>query len=173
LRYFNAAGAAADASIGEDHHPEPHLIPLVLETALGQREQISILGVDYPTRDGTCVRDYIHVEDLSVAHRIAIETQQEGECRYYNLGTGKGVSVKEIIDVAREVTGRDIPASPAPPRPGDPPQLYADPTKAMSELGWQPQFTDIHRIVETAWHWHRTHPDGFASLPSVRPAGPS
>ena len=133
MRYFNAAGAAADASLGEDHDPEIHLIPRVLQVALGQRDEIRIFGLDYPTADGTCVRDYVHVEDLADVHRVAIETQAEGRFRCYNVGTGVGVSVKELIDAAREVTGHDIPASPAQRREGDPPELYADPTKIMTE----------------------------------------
>ena len=130
--------------------------------ALGQRDQIKIFGTDYPTRDGTCVRDYVHVEDLSAVHRIALERQPECVFGCYNVGTGTGVTVQEIIDVARDVTGLASPASPAPRREGDPPSLYADPTKAERELGFQPQYTDIRRTIETAWNWHRHHPDGFA-----------
>lgn len=163
LRYFNAAGAAADGSIGEDHDPESHLIPLVLQVALGQRSALKIFGTDYPTPDGTCVRDYIHVEDLAAVHRLAIESQPAGCFRYYNVGTGTGVSVKELIDAARDVTGHEIPAEPAPRRAGDPPELYADPKKIMAELGWQPQYIDIRRTIETAWNWHRNHPKGFTS----------
>lgn len=162
LRYFNAAGAAADGSIGEDHDPESHLIPRVLQVALEQTKGVKIFGVDYPTTDGSCVRDYVHVEDLSSVHRAAIETQPEGKFRCYNVGTGQGVSVKELIEAAREVTGHKIPASPAPRREGDPPELYADPTLIHTELGWQPSYTDIRSIVETAWNWHRTHPQGYA-----------
>lgn len=162
LRYFNAAGAAADGSNGEHHNPESHLIPRVLQVALGQADQIKIFGIDYPTPDGSCIRDYVHVEDLSAVHRIAIESQQDGQFRYYNVGTGQGVSVKELISVAREVTGHDIPASPTERRAGDPPELYADPTKLCTELGWQPEYADIKRIVETAWGWHSTHPNGHA-----------
>ncbi len=161
LRYFNASGAAADASIGEDHTPETHLIPIVLQVALKKRDSVSVFGVDYPTRDGTCVRDYIHVEDLADVHRIAIETQPAGKFRYYNVGTGEGVSVKEVIEACRDVTGCEIPTVPSPRREGDPPELYADPGKIMKEFGWQPKFTDIRRTVESAWNWHRTHPDGF------------
>ena len=161
LRYFNASGAAADGSIGEAHKPESHLIPLTLQVALGQREGIKIFGLDYPTPDGTCVRDYVHVEDLASVHRIAIESQEEGRFRFYNVGTGLGVSVKQLIEAVREVTGHDIPAEPAPRRAGDPPELYADPTKVMSELGWQPKYPDIRKTVETAWNWHRTHPNGY------------
>ena len=161
LRYFNASGAASDGSIGEDHDPESHLIPLVLQVALGQRESIKVFGDDYPTPDGTCVRDYIHVEDLAAVHRLAIESSEVGRFRYYNVGTGQGVSVKRLIEVARAVTGHAIPSDPAPRRPGDPPELYADPTKVRSELGWQPEYTDITRTVETAWKWHSSHPSGF------------
>jgi len=161
LRYFNAAGAAADATLGEDHNPEVHLIPRVLQVALGQGEEVRIFGVDYATPDGTCIRDYIHVEDLAGIHRTAIETQAEGQFRCYNVGTGVGVSVKELIDAARDVTGHDIPASPASRREGDPPQLYADPTKVMTELGFNPQYTDIRETIETAWRWHRNHPTGY------------
>jgi len=163
LRYFNAAGAASDGTLGEVHRPEIHLIPLVLQVALGQRPDIRIFGTDYPTRDGSCIRDYIHVEDLSEAHRLAVESQPEGQFRCYNVGTGRGVSVKELIEVCRGVVGGDIPAHEAPRREGDPPALYADPTKLMTELGWRPRYTDVAKTVETAWMWHRTHPLGFAS----------
>jgi len=163
LRYFNAAGAAADGTIGEDHDPESHLIPRVLNVALGKTEQIRIFGIDYPTPDGSCIRDYVHVEDLASIHRVAIETQPEGQFRCYNLGTGVGVSVKEVIEAARAVTGREIQASPAPRRGGDPPELYADPTRISTELDWKPKYTDITRIVETAWKWHQSHPNGFRS----------
>lgn len=163
LRYFNASGAAADGKIGEDRDPEYHLVPVVLEVASGKREQIKIFGVDYPTVDGSCIRDYVHVEDLADVHRMAIETQQPGKFRYYNVGTGMGVSVKELIEVAREVTGHDIPAVPSPRREGDPAELYADPTKVITELAWQPKYTDISSIVETAWNWHKTHLDGYAT----------
>jgi len=162
LRYFNAAGAASDGRIGEDHKPESHLVPRVLQVALGQRSEIKIFGLDYPTPDGTCVRDYVHVEDLSGVHVLAIETQSEGRFRAYNVGTGRGFSVQEVIQAARQVTGHDIPAVPAPRRSGDPPQLYADPTLIRTELGWRPAYTDIRRIVETAWSWHGQHPQGYA-----------
>ncbi|HUU85080.1 MAG TPA: UDP-glucose 4-epimerase GalE [Phycisphaerae bacterium] len=163
LRYFNASGAAADGSIGEDHDPEPHLIPLVLQVALGQREKIHIFGVDYPTRDGSAVRDYIQVEDLATVHRLAVESQEPGVFRCYNVGTGVGNSVKQVIDAARQVTGHEIPAEPSGRRAGDPAELYADPAKVMTELGWEPQYTEIAAIVETAWGWHRAHPDGFGA----------
>ncbi len=162
LRYFNAAGAALDGSMGEDHDPESHLIPRVLQVALGQADDIRIFGIDYPTLDGSCIRDYVHVADLSDIHRVAIETQAEGQFRCYNVGTGRGFSVKEVIEAAREVTGHDIPAAPAARREGDPPQLYADPTRITTELGWQPTYTDIRQTVETAWNWHRTHTNGFS-----------
>ncbi len=162
LRYFNASGAAADGSIGEDHHPEIHLIPLVLQVASGTRAGIKLFGTDYPTPDGTCIRDYIHVEDLAAAHRLALESQAEGDYRYYNLGTGIGTSVKELVEAARQVTGHAIPAVPAPRREGDPPELFANPAKAKAELGWTPEYTQIERIVETAWQWHRSHPNGYA-----------
>ncbi len=164
LRYFNAAGAAADGSIGEDHDPESHLIPLVLKVALGQREDIKIFGVDYPTPDGSCIRDYVHVEDLAGIHRKALETQVEGKFRFYNVGTGMGVSVKELIEATRAVTGHEIPSSPAPRREGDPPELYADPTRATADRQWQPKYTDIKKTIETAWNWHKAHPNGFGGL---------
>jgi UDP-glucose 4-epimerase len=162
LRYFNASGAAADGSIGEDHDPEIHLIPLVLKTALKQRDHISIFGTDYPTPDGTCVRDYIHVEDLAEAHLLALESLNEGSFDAFNVGTGRGTSVRAIIDAAQTVTGCEIPIVETGRRPGDPPQLYADPTKIRQTLNWSPQYTDITAIIETAWRWHRTHPQGFA-----------
>lgn len=161
LRYFNAAGAARDGSMGEDHDPEFHLIPVVLQVALGQREDIRIFGLDYPTPDGSCVRDYVHVEDLAAAHRLALVSQPEGAFRAYNVGTGLGVSVKELVETAREVTGQDITAVPAQRRDGDAPELYADPTKVMGELNWQPKYREIRDILETAWNWHRSHPRGY------------
>ncbi|MFH0981212.1 MAG: UDP-glucose 4-epimerase GalE [Planctomycetota bacterium] len=161
LRYFNAAGAAADATLGEDHDPELHLIPLVLQVALGQREKVQVYGTDYSTRDGTCVRDYIHVEDLASAHLLAVESQATGCFRCFNVGTGVGTTVKEIIEAARAVTGHPIPAERAPRRPGDPPELYADPTKIIRQLGWKPNYTDIQETVRTAWQWHQSHPRGF------------
>ena len=163
LRYFNAAGAAPDGSLGEHHDPESHLIPRVLQVALGQVEEIKMFGLDYPSSDGTCVRDYVHVADLGSVLQLAVESQSEGRFRCYNVGTGQGASVKEVIDTAREVTGHKIPAVPAPRREGDPPELYADPTLIRTELGWEPKYTDIRGIVETAWEWHRTHPEGFKS----------
>jgi UDP-glucose 4-epimerase len=161
LRYFNAAGAVPDGSIGEDHTPESHLIPIVLQVALGQRPSISILGDDYPTPDGTCVRDYVHVEDLATAHLAALGRLQPGQGIKVNLGTGRGYSVREVIAACRQITGHAIPASTAPRRPGDPPELVADARLAHKILGWTPQYTTIESIVETAWHWHRAHPRGY------------
>ncbi len=162
LRYFNASGAAADGSIGEDHDPEIHLIPILLQVALGQRDQIKIFGTDYDTPDGTCIRDYIHVEDLAAAHLAAIEAlPDEGVARAYNVGTGRGSSVHEVLTAARHVTGHEIPAEEVERRPGDPAALYADPTAIRSELGWEPTYKDVGSIIETAWRWHRSHPRGF------------
>jgi UDP-glucose 4-epimerase len=161
LRYFNASGAASDGSIGEDHDPEFHLIPVVLQVALGQREKVFIFGTDYPTPDGTCVRDYIHVEDLASAHVLAMQTQKPGEFRCYNVGTGNGASVREIIDACRDVTGHAIPAIESPRREGDPPQLFADPSKIRRELGWSCKHANIRSVVETAWKWHQSHPNGY------------
>jgi UDP-glucose 4-epimerase len=158
LRYFNAAGATVER--GEDHSPETHLIPLVLQVALGQREQIQVYGSDYPTRDGTCVRDYIHVIDLAQAHILALRALDEGS-RTYNLGNGQGYTVREVIDTARRVTGHPIPAVDGPRRPGDPPELVAGSDKIRRELGWQPRFPDLYDIVQSAWNWHRTHPRGY------------
>ncbi len=163
LRYFNASGASSDGTLGEDRKPEYHLIPLILQVPLGQRADIKIFGADYPTPDGTCVRDYIHVEDLGTVHRLAIESQQAGEFRFYNVGTGHGASVREVIEAARQVTGHEIPAIETPRREGDPPELYADPSKVIRELGWQPAYPTILPIVETAWNWHQAHPKGYAS----------
>lgn len=161
LRYFNAGGAAPDGSRGEDHDPEIHLIPVVCQVALGQREHVHIYGVDYPTRDGSCVRDYVHVDDLAEAHRLAIESQEPGQFRCYNVGTGTGTSVKHVIETVRQVTGREIHARPSPRRAGDPPELYADPGRLMNDLGWRPRYTEILPIVETAWAWHSAHPAGY------------
>ena len=165
LRYFNASGAALDGTIGEDRDPEYHLIPVTLQVALGQRAEIKVFGSDYETPDGTCVRDYIHVEDLAHVHRLAIETQQPGQFRYYNVGTGSGVSVMELIEAARRVTGHPIPVTPADRREGDPPALFADPSKIADELGWRPRHTDIQKTIESAWNWHKSHPSGYVDTP--------
>jgi UDP-glucose 4-epimerase len=159
LRYFNAAGASAER--GEDHAPETHLIPLVLQVALGQRDQIQIYGTDYPTRDGTCVRDYIHVVDLAQAHILALDALDRGSFTY-NLGNGQGYTVREVIETARQVTGHPIPAVKGPRRPGDPAALVASSDKIRRELGWQPCFPDLHDIVASAWAWHRAHPNGYS-----------
>jgi UDP-glucose-4-epimerase GalE len=161
LRYFNAAGAASDGSIGEDHHPETHLIPLVLQTALGQRPHIELFGSDYPTPDGTCIRDYIHVDDLADAHLRALEQIESGKGLCLNLGTGRGHSNREVIQAAERVTGKKIPVKEGPRRAGDPPQLVAAADKARDVLGWKPRYPDLEMIIETAWNWHRTHPKGY------------
>ena len=161
LRYFNAAGADGAAGIGEDHSPETHLIPIVLQVALGKRERVGIFGDDYPTPDGTCVRDYIHVRDLAKAHLLALEyLEGGGESGVFNLGSGTGYSVKEIIETARTVTGRSIPAVVEPRRAGDPSVLIASNKKAKLLLGWQPE-RDLHAIIADAWAWHSAHPDGY------------
>lgn len=165
LRYFNASGASDANStkwaIGEDHEPETHLIPLVLQVALGQRDHIKIFGDDYPTPDGTCVRDYIHVDDLATAHVAALEKLEPGCQLKLNLGTGNGASVKEVIEASRRVTGHEIPAETVPRREGDPPQLVADASLANKTLDWQPKYTDIEAIVASAWKWHQEHPRGY------------
>jgi UDP-glucose-4-epimerase GalE len=162
LRYFNASGASPEGDIGEDHDPESHLIPLVLQVALEQREQISIFGDDYPTPDGTCIRDYVHVDDLADAHLRALDRLQPGQGLQLNLGTGRGYSVREVIEACRRVTGHAIPAVVGPRRAGDPPELVADATRARQQLGWQPRYQEIEEIVRTAWRWHSTHPRGYA-----------
>lgn len=163
LRYFNAAGAHPDGTIGEDHDPESHLIPIVLQVALGQRDKITVYGDDYPTADGTCIRDYIHVCDLADAHLRALDRLQPGTGICLNLGTGRGTSVREIIEACRRVTGHAIPEVMGQRRAGDPPELIADARRARAELGWEPKFTDVDKIVETAWNWHQHHPRGYAS----------
>lgn len=161
LRYFNAAGAHPSGRIGEDHSPETHLIPIVLQTALGQREKIVLYGDDYDTPDGTCIRDYIHVMDLASAHVLAFEALANGPSRKYNLGTGRGYSNREVVEVSRRVTGCPIPSEIGPRRPGDLPMLVADSQQIQQELGWKPQYPELEQIVETAWNWHRTHPHGY------------
>jgi UDP-glucose 4-epimerase len=159
LRYFNACGAASP-DLGEDHDPETHLIPLVLQVALGQREKIVVFGDDYDTEDGTCIRDYIHVLDLAQAHILALRAHDQGS-RTYNLGNGRGFSVNQVIETAREVTGHSIPAEVGPRRPGDPAILIAGSDRIQRELGWQPRYLDLKSIIEGAWQWHSRHPQGY------------
>ncbi|HEX8465428.1 MAG TPA: UDP-glucose 4-epimerase GalE [Abditibacterium sp.] len=162
FRYFNAAGAAEDGKIGEDHHPETHLIPLVFDAATGKRENIQIFGTDYPTPDGTCLRDYVHVDDLSRAHIAVFDKLAEpGAQLFYNLGTGTPTSVREVIAAVEKVTGKKVPVVEKPRRAGDPPALFADASKAKNELGWQVKYPTIEPIVETAWKWHSSHPNGY------------
>jgi len=162
LRYFNAAGAHESGTIGEDHSPETHLIPIVLWAAVGRIPQVRIFGTDYETKDGTCVRDYIHVTDLAAAHVLALERLASGgSSTVFNLGNGEGFSVREIISVAEKVTGRKIPVQDAPRRPGDPAVLVASSDRARAELGWKPRLNDIADIVGTAWKWHAAHPNGY------------
>ncbi len=164
LRYFNAAGADPDGELGEDHRPETHLIPLVLQTALDQQKTIKIFGNDYPTSDGTCIRDYIHINDLAQAHLLALERLLNGrQGGQYNLGNGDGYSVMQVVDVARKVTGRLIPSKFVKRRPGDPAVLIGSSEKAIKALGWKPQFTDLDTIIETAWEWHKKYPHGYES----------
>lgn len=163
LRYFNASGAASDGSLGEDHSPESHLIPIVLQVALGQRDAITIFGNDFPTPDGTCIRDYIHVEDLAEAHLKALQRLKSGEGLKLNLGTGIGFSVQQVIEACRKVTGHPIPAKVGPRREGDPPALIADARAALAALDWKPQYTSIENIIATAWRWHSAHPRGYAT----------
>ena len=160
LRYFNAAGASPSGGRGEDHDPETHLIPLTLQVALGQREKVTIFGADYPTHDGTCVRDYIHVADLAQAHILALRALDQGS-RTYNLGNTQGHTVKEVIETCRQVSGHPIPAEIGPRRPGDPAVLIASSEKIRRELGWEPRYPGLRTIVEHAWEWHRTHPRGY------------
>ena len=163
LRYFNACGAHVSGKIGEAHNPESHLIPLILQVPNGKREFISIFGDDYDTKDGTCIRDYIHVTDLAQAHILAMDyLMKGGESNIFNLGNGVGFTVKEVIDTAREVTGHPIPAKTTPRRAGDPAQLIASSEKARTVLGWHPEHADLREIIETAWNWHKNHPNGFA-----------
>jgi UDP-glucose 4-epimerase len=163
LRYFNAAGAHVSGSIGEDHRPETHLIPIVLQAALGQRDGIQIFGDDYNTPDGSCIRDYIHVTDLATAHILALRSLREGnDSNIYNLGSGKGFSVKQVVQAAREVTGVDIKATTVPRRPGDPAVLVASSDRIRNELKWDPKYNDLYTIIDTAWNWHKNNPKGFA-----------
>ncbi|HVN16049.1 MAG TPA: UDP-glucose 4-epimerase GalE [Anaerolineales bacterium] len=159
LRYFNACGALPNR--GEAHQPESHLIPLVLRVALGQAKSVSIFGTDYPTPDGTCIRDYIHIADLVSAHLLALDALRERDRLVYNLGSGNGFSVREVIETARTVSGREIPVVESPRRPGDSARLVASSEKISRELGWEPEHDDLKEIVASAWEWHRTHPKGY------------
>lgn len=164
LRYFNACGAHKSGKIGEDHSPETHLIPIVLQVANKKRQSVNIFGNDYQTPDGTCIRDYIHVSDLAVAHYLALEyLNKGGKSDIFNLGNGVGFSVKEVIDASREVTGDKIPAIVSKRREGDPKTLIASSDKARNILGWQPKYTDLKEIIQTAWMWHKNHPEGYKS----------
>jgi UDP-glucose 4-epimerase len=160
LRYFNACGAGDDGRLGEDHHPESHLIPLIIQAALGQRPDIKIYGTDYPTSDGTCIRDYIHIDDLCRAHLLALNRLQEKTELAYNLGNGQGYSVRQVIDTVRRVSGRSFKVTEVDRRPGDPPVLTSDATRARIELGWQPEKPGLEEMVTTAWKWHTEHPNG-------------
>jgi len=164
LRYFNAAGADPDGQLGEDHDPETHLIPLVMQTALGQREDIKVFGNDYDTDDGTCIRDYIHINDLASAHLLALERLLNGDSGgFYNLGNGNGYSVMDVIDKAREVSGKLIPVEIIERREGDPAVLIGSSQKALNELGWKPKYAELDVIIEHAWNWHTHHPNGYKS----------
>lgn len=161
LRYFNVAGSDRKGIIGEHHEPETHLIPVILQAILGKRESITIFGTDYPTPDGTCIRDYIHVEDLIDAHVRVMQELKPGDARTYNLGIGRGYSVREIIEAVRRVTGKDFTVREGPRRAGDPPQLFANPAKIREELGWHASITDLDEIIASAWNWFQKHPDGY------------
>ncbi len=161
LRYFNACGAGNNGTLGEDHRPESHLIPLAIAAATGKTDKVKIYGTDYPTEDGTCIRDYIHIEDLCRAHLLAIEKLDKQKEAAYNLGNGKGYSVREVIEAVKKVSGRDFKIVETQRRPGDPPVLVCDSGKAKTELGWQPKWTDLEKIVESAWKWHSEHPEGY------------
>jgi UDP-glucose 4-epimerase len=161
LRYFNVGGADPAGGIGEDHDPETHLIPLTLQAALGRRRGVKIFGADYDTPDGTCIRDFVHVMDLADAHVLALQAVRPGTCRVYNLGSGEGFSVREVVETCREVTGREIPTEPAPRRPGDPPRLVASAERAAAELPWRPRYGDLKTIVAHAWAWHSARPEGY------------
>lgn len=163
LRYFNAAGAAPDGSIGEDHEPEEHLVPLAIRAAQGLRPALKVFGSDYPTPDGSCVRDYIHVLDIASAHMMAAKhLQSGGDSRAYNLGNGQGYSVKQVIDVVGKVTGLPVPHEMADRRPGDPAVLVASSAKIRTDWGWQPNYPELEQIVNTAWTWHKSHPTGYS-----------
>jgi UDP-glucose 4-epimerase len=163
FRYFNAAGAAEDGSIGEDHNPETHLIPVAIDVAIGKRSHLDLFGTDYPTPDGTCLRDYVHVDDLSRAHIAVFDRLAEpGAQLFYNLGTGKPTSNRQVIHAVEKIVGKSVEVIESPRRAGDPPALYADSTKAQRDLQWKVKFPDIESIVATAWKWHSSHPNGYA-----------
>jgi UDP-glucose 4-epimerase len=166
LRYFNACGASSDASIGEDHTPETHLIPIILQVALGQREHVAVFGTDYPTPDGTCVRDYIHVEDLAEAHLRVLARIEPGKGVTYNVATGVGYSVRQVIEAVRKITDHPIPVVERSRRAGDPPVLVASSQAIQRDLGWSPRYPGIEAIVQSAWRWHSTHPRGYGERKS-------
>jgi len=161
LRYFNVAGLHEDGTLGEDHEPETHIIPVILHAALGVRDKVTIFGTDYDTPDGTCIRDYIHVVDLVDAHIVVMDQLAAGDQRFYNLGIGRGYSVREIIDAAKRVTGIDLKVETGDRRAGDPPQLYANADKIRTELGWEPNYTNVDKVIATAWKWFKDHPNGY------------
>jgi UDP-glucose 4-epimerase len=161
LRYFNVAGCDRTGLIGEHHEPETHLIPVILQAILGRREAVTVFGTDYPTPDGTCIRDYVHVEDLIDAHVAVMTALEPGDTRAYNLGIGRGYSVRQIIDATRRVTGRDVKVVMGPRRAGDPPRLFADPARIKRELNWAAQITDLNEIIASAWRWFQKHPRGY------------
>jgi UDP-glucose 4-epimerase len=161
LRYFNACGAGANGTLGEDHRPESHLIPRVIQAAMGKLSKIQIYGTDYPTPDGTCIRDYIHIEDLCRAHLLALEKLDDNSELIYNLGNGEGYSVRQVIETVKKISGKDFKVVEADRRPGDSPILTSDATKAKTELGWKPEFPELEKIIATAWQWHNEHPDGY------------
>jgi UDP-glucose 4-epimerase len=161
LRYFNAAGAGFDGTLGEDHRPESHLIPLIIFAAMGRSESVKIYGTDYDTPDGTCIRDYIHIEDLCKAHLLALEKLRDNRELIYNLGNGRGFSVREVIDTVKKVSGKNFKVVETDRRPGDPAVLTSDATKAKKELGWKIQYPELERIVGTAWQWHNKYPGGY------------
>ncbi|MBQ6619957.1 MAG: UDP-glucose 4-epimerase GalE [Thermoguttaceae bacterium] len=163
LRYFNVAGDSLSGDIGEDHTPETHIIPNILFVPLGKKESFTLFGNDYPTPDGTCVRDYVHVEDLIDAHILALDALKDGDRRYYNLGIGRGYSVQEMLDAAERVVGRKIPHQVGPRRSGDPGTLYTSSEKIQRELGWSPKHTEVDDVIATAWNWHKSHPNGYGS----------
>jgi len=164
LRYFNASGADPDGKFGEDHRPETHLLPLILQTAEGRRDEFVVYGTRWPTPDGSCIRDFVHTDDLGQAHELAVRSVREGEISTYNVGTGMGTSVLEVLKACEAVVGRSIQYRVAEPRPGDPPVLVASPKRLM-DLGWIPKFPNIREIVETAWRWHSSHPEGYSNAP--------